>query len=201
MKRIFILLLLLICQHVVEAQKKFDFSQTGIKVAYMGSVTLPGFKVGVELPIKVITKTKQRSWGTKTILKERYWTLNLGFYHHPDFHDNLYLLAERQFRRQYSNGFFMELAPGVGYSRTFLGAATYALDPDGTVSKKSFVGYNHLMLSAAGGLGYDFSKTKNLPFKCFLKPSILVITPYNSTLYFRPTYEIGLIYKLGSKLN
>jgi hypothetical protein len=201
MKRIFALLLWLICQHVAEAQKKLDFSQVGIKAAYLSSVTLPGFKVGVELPTKVITKTKQRSWGTKTILKERYWTLNLGFYHHPDFHNNLYLLAERQFRRQYSKGFFMDFAPGIGYSRTFLGAATYALDADGNVAKKNLVGYNYLMYSLSGSFGYDFSKTKNQPFKLYFKPSAFALTPYNSTFYLRPTYEIGMIYKLGSKGN
>ena len=194
MKKLFALFLWLACLHSTQAQMS-------IKAAYMSSVTFPGFKVGIEMPTKVKTITKQRSWGTKTILKERYWTLNVGFYHHPDFHDHLYLLAERQFRRQYSKGFFMELAPGIGYSRTFLGKATYTLADDGTVSKKTLAGYNFLMLSVAAGVGYDFSKTKNLPFKLYLKPSFFAIAPYNSTKYMRPTYEIGMIYPLGSKKN
>lgn len=194
MKKLFALLFCLVSLHNAQAQM-------GIKAAYMSSVTLPGFKVGVEIPTKVITKTKQRSWGTKTILKERYWTFNLGFYHHPDFHDNLYLLAERQFRRQYSKGFFMEFAPGVGYSRTFLTKSTYTLKDDGTVSKKSLAGYNYLMLSMAGSIGYDFSKTKNLPFKLYLKPSLFTIAPYNSSKYIRPTYEIGVVFPLNSKEN
>jgi hypothetical protein len=202
MKKIAVLFLWLICQHVAEAQDNLGFSHAGIKAAYMGSVTYPGFKVGVEIPTKIITKTKQKSWGTKTILKERSWTLNLGFYHHPDFHSNLYLLVERQFRRQYSKGFFMDFAPGVGYSRTFLGGATYALDADGNgVTKKSLVGYNYLMLSLAGSFGYDFSKTQHQPFKMYLKPSLFTISPYNSFVYIRTTYEIGVIYPLGSNKN
>jgi hypothetical protein len=194
MKKLFALLLWLICQHAAQAQD----TKVGIKAAYMGSVTLPGFKVGVEFPAKVIVVNKQRSWGTKTILKERYWTLNVGFYHHPNFHDNLYFLVERQWRRQYGRGFFMELAPGVGYSRTFLGNPTYTLADDGTVSQKSLAGYNYLMLSVAGSLGYDFSKTTNLPIKLYLKPSFFAIMPYNSTKYMRPTYEIGVIFPVGA---
>lgn len=194
LKKLFVLLLWLLFQQAAKAQKNLGFSNAGIKGAYMGSVTFPGFKVGVEIPTKIITVTK----GTRTILKERYWTLNVGFYHHPDFHDNLYFLVERQWRRQYGRGFFIELAPGVGYSRTFLGNATYTLADDGTVSQKSLAGYNYLMLSMSGSLGYDFSKTTNLPIKLYLKPSFFAIMPYNSTKYMRPTYEIGVIFPVGA---
>jgi hypothetical protein len=201
MKKLFALLLWLICQHTTQAQEKLDYPKVGIKAAYMSSVVSPGFKVGVEFLSKVITVEKQRSWGTKTILKERYWTLNLGFYRQVDFHSNLYLLAERQFRRQYSKGFFMEFAPGIGFSRTFLDNATYTLADNGTVSKKSLAGYNYLMLSMAGSLGYDFSKTKDLPFKLYLKPSLFTILPFNSNKLIRPSYEIGMVFPLGSKKN
>jgi hypothetical protein len=199
MKKYLILLLWLLCQHASQAQEKSDAPKVGIKSAYMSSVISPGFKVGIEYLTKVVTKKKQRSWGTKTILKERYWTLNLGFYRQVDFHSNLYLLAERQFRRQYGKGFFMEMSPGIGYSRTFLDHATYTLADDGTVSKKTLAGYNYLMLSMAGGLGYDFSKTKNLPLKLYLKPCLFTIFPYNSNKLIRPSYEIGVIFTPNSK--
>jgi hypothetical protein len=199
MKKFIMLLLWLLCQHTIHAQEKSDASKVGIKAAYMSSVISPGFKVGVEYLTKVTPKTKQRSWGTKTILKERYWTLNLGFYRQVDFHSNLYLLAERQFRRQYGKGFFMDIAPGIGFSRTFLDKTTYTLADDGTVSKKTLAGYNYLMLSMAGSLGYDFSKTKNLPLKLYLKPSIFTILPFNSNKLIRPSYEIGVIFTPNSK--
>jgi hypothetical protein len=180
MKKLFALLLWLICLHSTKGQKNFELPETSIKVAYMGSVTYPGFKVGIEIPTKVIPVEKQRSWGTKTILKERYWTLNVGFYHHPGFHDNLYFLAERQFRRQYNSGFFTEFSPGLGFSRTFLG-------------------YNYLMVSVAGSIGYDLSKQLDIPLKIYLKPSFFALAPYNSTKYMRPTYEIGMAFPLGSR--
>jgi hypothetical protein len=199
MKKLFMLLLWLLCQQAIQAQEKSDFPKVGFKAAYMSSVTYPGFKVGIEYLTKVTKKGKQKSWGTKEIFKERYWTLNMGFYHHPNIHDNLYLIIERQYRRQYSKGFFLDISPGIGYSRTFLGMETYALADNGTVSKKPLAGYNYLMLSTGGSLGYDFSKTKNRPIKIFLKPSIFAIRPYNSNSYLRPTYEIGMIFTPSSK--
>jgi hypothetical protein len=200
MKQLFILSFCLMSQLTTKAQNKLDFPKTSFKAAYMSSVTLPGFKIGMEYLNKTKLKLKQKSWGTKTISKERYWTLNLGLYHQPELHTNLYLLGEKQFRRQYGKGFFMDLAPGFGYSRAFLTEETYVLTKDGTVSKKTLTGNNYAMLSIGGAVGYDFSKMKKLPLKVYLKPSLFAILPYNSSKYIRPTYEIGLIYKFSKKI-
>lgn len=194
MKKLFVLCTGLMCLNAIYAQKTTELPQTGIKAAYMGSVIYPGFKVGIERPYKVIQLDKTKSRGTKTILKERYWTLNLGYYHHTTFHDNIYLLAEWQMRRQKPKGWFFEFAPGVGYSRTFLGGTTYRVSDNGEVSKKKLAGYNYAMLSVAGGVGYDFSKKSETPVKAFFKPSLFFLAPYNIFVYFRPTVELGIIY-------
>jgi hypothetical protein len=117
----------------------------------------------------------------------------LGFYHHKTFHSNLYFLFERQLRRQYSRGFFLESALGLGYSRTFLSGTTYKVE-NNVVSIKKWAGYNYAMISISGGLGFDFSKKSKRPLKTFIKPSLFVLTPYNSYLYLRPTIELGIIY-------
>jgi hypothetical protein len=194
MKKLVALCIGLFCLHKVHAQNLVNLPPMGVKVSYMGSLLYPGFKIGIEQSYKIRQLNKKKSWGTKTIFKERYWTLNLGYYHHTTFHDNLYLLAEWQLRRQKSNGLFFEFAPGLGYSRTFLNGTTYQVDDDGGVSKVSAAGYNYVMLSIAGGIGYDFSKKTDLDIKAFLKPSILVMAPYNSFLYVRPTVELGIIF-------
>jgi hypothetical protein len=196
MKKLFALIIGLLYLNNTNAQNTNELPQTGIKVAYMGSLIYPGFKVGIERPSKVIQLEK----GSRTILKERYWTLNIGFYHHETFHTNLYLLAERQLRRQYANGLFFEFAPGVGYSRTFLGGTTYQVSDNGTVSTKTLAGYNYLMLSLSGGVGYDFSKKTETPVKAYLKPSLFFLTPSNSFIYVRPTVELGIIYSPKSFL-
>jgi hypothetical protein len=171
---------------------------TGFRASYMGSVIYPGFKLGIERPISVTQVEKQKKNGVKTYNKERYLTMNLGFYHHPTFHDNFYLLAEYQMRRQKSSGWFREFSPGLGYSRTFLGGTTYNVSDKGEVTKATAAGYNYAMLSLAGGIGYDFSKKSDTPLKAFIKPSLLFMAPYNSFVYARPTVELGVVYSAGN---
>jgi hypothetical protein len=179
---------------LIQAQNNVVLPQTSIKAAYMGSIVYPGFKVGIERPYKVIQVDKTRKSGTKTILKEHSLTFNLGYYHHETFHTNIYLLAEWQLRKQRSKGWFTEFAPGLGYSRTFLDGTAYRVDDNGQVTKMSISGYNYAMLSIAGGFGYDFSKQKDLPIKAYFKPSLIVMAPYNTFIYFRPTVEVGVVY-------
>jgi hypothetical protein len=198
MKLNFLILLMLSVALASNAQisSKPQMPQTSIKAAYLGSIVYPGFKVGIERPYKVIQVEKHRKNGTKTILKERSLTANLGFYHHETFHNNFYLLFERQKRRQKMNGWFSEIAPGLGYSRTFLGGTTYKVDENGEVSKKSAAGYNYVMASVAFGGGYNFAMKKDLPIKAYYKVSLFTMFPYNSFVYLRPTVELGATYSL-----
>jgi hypothetical protein len=200
MKKIVVLFVCFCNTYILNAQDAKNNATTNIKVAYLGSIIYPGFKVGLERPYRIKQIIKKKSWGTKTIIRERAFALNLGFYHHQTFHDNLYLLGEWQFRRQQPKGMFYEFAPGLGYSRTFLGGTTYKVDDNGVLSKQNLAGYNYLIASIAGGLGYDFSAKKIAPIKVYVKTSLLVMAPYNSFIYPRPTIELGLIYKLKSFL-
>jgi hypothetical protein len=196
MKNVLLLFSTLFCISLLHAQDVKSNETTNVKFAYLGSIIYPGFKMGLERPYRIKQINKKKSWGTKTIIRERAFALNLGFYHHQTFHDNLYLLGEWQFRRQQPKGMFYEFAPGLGYSRTFLGGTTYKVDDNGVVSKQNLAGYNYAVGSIAGGLGYDFSIKNIAPIKLYLKTSLLVMAPYNSFLYARPTVEIGANYKL-----
>ena len=139
--------------------------QKAIKAAYLGSIIYPGFKIGFERPYKAYQIDKSKRWGTKSVMTERYWTANLGYYHHPNFHDNLFLLLEWQKRRQNANGWFMDLAPGLGYSRTFLGGTAYTVSDNGTVEIKKLAGYNYALLAASFGGGYNWGMKKENPLK------------------------------------
>ncbi len=179
------------------AQTAIPMPQTSVKAAYLGALIYPGFKIGIERPYKVIQVEKTRKRGTKTYLKERYLTANIGYYHHATFHDNFYLLIERQKRRQKPSGWFTEIAPGIGYSRTFLGGATYEVSDAGEVSKKALAGYNYAMLSVAFGGGYNFAVKKEKPMKIYGKISVFGMFPYNSFVYLRPTVEVGMARSFG----
>jgi hypothetical protein len=198
--KIILFSMLFVASHfLAQAQNEKTEAATNIKAAYMGSIVYPGFKVGIERPYKHIEKTKKNG---KVIQKDRFLSLNLGFYKHQTFHSNVYLLAERIRRRTAPSGFFMETAPGIGVSRTFLDGTTYNVSDAGEVTKKTAAGYTYAMLSLAGSIGYDFSKkSENRPFAMYLKPSVFVMLPYNSFVYARPTLELGIIYKPSNFLN
>jgi hypothetical protein len=98
-------------------------------------------------------------------------------------------------RRINNKGFFTEFSAGTGFSRTFLGGTTYRVDNLGEVTVIRFAGYNYALIIAGAGLGYDFSKLKGKPISVFYKLSMLTMFPYNSTFYFRPAMELGLIYR------
>lgn len=169
-------------------------TQTGLKAAVLGSLIYPGLKLGLERPYKVIQVEKNRRRGEKIILKERYLSANLGYYHHPTFHDNLYLLLERQKRRQGMTGWFREHAMGLGYSRTFLGGETYEVSEEGQVDRKKQAGHHYALFSFAAGGGYNFAAQSRQPIKIYGKLSLLGFFPSNSFIDLRPTLELGLIF-------
>jgi hypothetical protein len=167
-----------------------------LTLSYISTLIYPGTSFGIEFPVNTIFVSKQnKPAGVKDYTKERFITTNLSWYHHPAFHDNIYLSAGWMMRRTKSRGFLTEFSPELGVSRTFLGGTTYQVDDNGNATIKKFAGYYYALVSIGGGIGYDFSKTKQLPFLIFSKFNVLLMFPYNSTIYLRPVVEIGLIYK------
>jgi hypothetical protein len=135
----------------------------------------------------------------KSYKKERLVTGNLNWYHHPYFHDNLYLTAEWVMRRTKSTGFVSEFSAGPGYSRTFLGGTTYKVDNTGNIRIVRNAGYNYALITIGGGFGYDFSVVKHFPFSAVVTMNVISMFPYNSTIYVRPVLEFGVRYKLPGK--
>lgn len=197
MKKISLLLLLAIQVFFLKAQAPgtgLRLPQTAIKAAYLGAVAYPGFKIGVERPYRITQFEKARSKGAKIYSNEYFFTANLGFYHHATFHDNIFLLVEWQKRRQKASGWFWEMAPGAGFSRTFLSGETYTVSDEGIVDIKPAAGYNYALLSFSYGGGYNFSIKKKNPLKAYGKISLMAMFPYNSFIYLRPTVEAGIAY-------
>ena len=168
-----------------------------LKVSYNSSLIYPGARLGAEYSVKSFNVAKTKKSGKKKDFdKERFVSANLGWYHHPNFQDNMYLTGGWTMRRTHSKGFFTEFSPEIGLSRTFLGGTTYKVDNNGNVSVVKLAGYYYALLTVGGGVGYDYSKVKHKPFILFYKLNLLSMYPYNSTIYVRPAMEIGLIYKL-----
>jgi hypothetical protein len=169
---------------------------SGIRLAYNSSIIYPGIRLGIDFPVYIVNVLKTNDTMTAiSAVKERFVSADAGWYHHPDFHDNICFTAEWTMRRINNKGFFTEFSAGPGYSRTFLGGTTYRVDNSGEVTVIRFAGYNYAMLIAGVGLGFDFSKLKREPFSVYSKFNMLMMFPYNSTIYFRPAIEFGLIFR------
>ncbi len=167
----------------------------GWKLAYNSSLIYPGARAGIEIPVKSIRITRENRPGKiPSLTKYRFITANIGWYHHPEFHDNIYPTAGFIMRRTKSSGFITEFSPEIGYSRTYLGATTYRIDNNGRVTIEKHAGYSYMLLSVGEGVGYDFSVTRSKPFIAFLKFNLLMMFPYNSTIYLRPAIDAGLIF-------
>jgi hypothetical protein len=180
-----------VAQVATHAQK--DTVACHLKLAYNSSLVYPGARAGVEYPIrqKVVL---QKDTDIVRYTRVQLLSVNLGWYHHPYFHDNIYLTLGYTWRKVHASGYFTEVSPELGYSRTFLGATTYQVDDYGNVSIHRWAGYSYALASFGGGWGYDFSVKKHLPFAVFGKLNMLCMFPYNSTFYLRPAAEIGFIY-------
>jgi hypothetical protein len=169
---------------------------SAIKASLDGSILYPGAGVGIEIPIysiKLIRKMDKPA--EKLIIKDRFVSLNAGWYHHPDYHDNLYLTLDWIMRSTRKSGFFMEFTPGLGYSRTFLGGTTYREDNNGNIEIIKSAGYSYAVAEIGAGLGYSFSELKGIPLSVYWDFNILTMFPYNNTMYFRPVMELGVIYR------
>lgn len=165
---------------------------SNLKLAYNATIIYPGFRVGVEYPIKRIDVTKHRKKrSVRHFSKHRYLSGEVGYYHHKTFHDNIYLLFGWQMRKQRPRGFFTEFSPALGYSRTFLGGETYRVDDAGNIKLLKLAGYNYAMLAIGGGCGYSFKSRVS----AYFRPSLLTMFPSINHVYIRPTVELGVIWQ------
>jgi hypothetical protein len=174
--------------------KKYSFKYN-LKLAYYSTIIYPGASAGIEFPIqKLNSGLAEKYKKNRTIYRSRFISGNLNWYHHPYFHDNLYLTAELVMRRTNSNGFISEFSFGPGYSRTFLGGTTYRVNESGDISIVTLAGYNYALLTIGGGFGTDLSVKRKMPFSAVARMNLISMFPYNSTVYIRPVLEIGLRY-------
>lgn len=164
-------------------------------LASNSSLIYPGMKVGLELPLRTVGVTRLRKTGApKVFTRDLFLTTSANWYHHPTFHDNTYLTLGLLNRRTTTKGFFRETSAEIGVSRTFLGGTTYQVTDEGRVSMEKAAGHYYGVATMGAGLGYDFSQTGTLALALYAKLNMLVLFPYNSTLYGRPTLEVGLVY-------
>ena len=184
-----------LCQAQNDSVSISYVSKFNLKLSYNSSLIYPGLTTGIEFPIRYIdVMVSNNQKVVRYYSKGRFISGSLNWYHHPNFHDNLYITAEWVMRRTKYTGFISEFSAGPGYSRTFLGGITYKVNDQGNISIHKLAGYNYAMITIGGGFGYDFSMKKQLPFSGIATMNLISMFPYNSTIYFRPVLELGILY-------
>jgi hypothetical protein len=192
---IFAVLFTVYCNAQIDSTSKLNTCEYKLKLAYNSSLIYPGISTGIEFHLcKMDSILSVRHTGSKPLTRTRFISANLNWYHHPAFHDNLYLTAEWVMRRTRKNGFISEFSFGPGFSRTFLGGTTYIINGSGDVSVVKLAGYSYALLTIGEGFGIDFSVKKRLPFSTVAKMNLITMFPYNNTVYFRPVLELGIRY-------
>jgi hypothetical protein len=169
-----------------------------LSLSYNGSIIYPGAGIGVELPVKSTHIDRvTSSVHARNLYRDRLFVSHLSWYHHPGFQDNLYWTAGWLMRRTWSSGRFVEFDPEIGISRTFLGATTYQVSDQGQVSRERAAGYWYGLIAPGIGTGYNLFLRKMLPIKLFCRFNLLMLFPYNSTVYLRPVISAGWIINLS----
>jgi hypothetical protein len=166
-----------------------------LKLTYNSSLIYPGLSAGIEYEVlqSGIWAYKKRN-KDKFYGKGRFISGNINWYHHSEFHDNLYLTVEWVMRRTKENGFISEFIAGPGLSRTFLGGTTYKVNDSGDISIEKLAGYYYGLVTIGAGFGFDLSVKEKLPISAIVRMNLIVMFPYNSTIYVRPLLEIGIRY-------
>jgi hypothetical protein len=166
------------------------------RLAYMGSILYPGIKAGVEYPIR----TKHFVYQVDSIFvtkksKQRSVTLNLGWYHHKTFHSNYILTVGYLWRRTNKKRWFADVEPQLGVSRTFIDGTVYSVDANNKIDNKKSAGDWFLASQLSFSIGKELLIAKRKePLKIYLRPTLILLKPYNNFIYVRPSVEIGAIY-------
>jgi hypothetical protein len=177
----------------VVAQKDTSFIASGslrYEILPMFSTKHFGTQVGISrlLKLKEIHKISQ-----KVIRKERWLSLDIGFYSQPDLHNSLFLTGSYSLRRINSHGFYTQFRPFLGVAETFLNEESYSVDANNNVKLNGLVGNFYL----TGGFGLDIGKVFSPQKSSFIRDihAGFLLQSYYPNFGFialSPGFQVGL---------
>jgi hypothetical protein len=138
------------------------------------------------------TYKSKKSGRTKLIKRDRSLFFDLGYYYQSGLHHNWFNIASYSMRRINKKGYYTELAPMLGISRTFLTDETYSVDEDGAVALKKAAGSWYIASGLSYGIGKSFSGAKDYFLKdIYLKLVVQMFYPNNQFIAIKPTFQVG----------
>ncbi len=188
-----ILLFFLLSVAPVLAQKDTSFIATSpmrYEILPLFSTKHFGSQIGISrlLKLKEIHKISQ-----KIIRKERWLSLDLGFYSQPELHNSLFLTGSYSLRRINPHGFYTQFRPFLGVAETFLNEESYSVDANNNVKLNGLTGNFYV----TGGFGLDIGKAFSSQKSSFIRDihaGLLIQTYYPNFgfIALRPAFQIGL---------
>ncbi len=179
-----------------------------LNVSYFGETGIhPGLKVGLSHTLwekekhhKRWFKGRQNRLGPKVKMYQLFGGANLAVYSHPNNHTGVLPNLEVGWKRiNMRRGSFFGAQLGIGYLRRFYNVATYELGEGGEPDKVSAAGRGMFVPSFAFLWGKDLSVKGKTPISWHIKPTVMMLAPYNHTNVFSFALELGVSYRLGKK--
>jgi len=169
-----------------------------IQVAYFGeSVYHPGLKLAFEYVLidKVSRRSVRKNTRTKVINRQIFVNGHMAGFYHPNNSSVLLLGSEIGYRKIKTKGWQKSIGVGLAYAHTFLDHPTYTLDETNTIEQIPAAGQSGMAAMASVSFGRDLWKPKQIPVAWYIKPMVLIQTPYNHVAALRLIGEVGISYK------
>ena len=171
---------------------------TIIKTSSLFSTRSIGFQASVEKYFihKEINKLR-KSGRIKTIKKDRFLSLDLGYYYQSGLHHNWFLTGTYSLRRTGKRGFYAEFSPFIGLSRTFIAEETYKVNSNGDVELSHLSGDWYLTSGFGYGMGKTFDTPKSFLLKdIYAKLFIQYMYPNFGFIGLKPSIQVGTSFSL-----
>jgi hypothetical protein len=176
---------------------------TPLRIVAMGTPLNPGFKIGLNFPLRNIERRSFRGDinGLRKI-QDRYITTDLGAYHHKNAFENLFFNIEYASRRTNGQGYFWQWSAGAGVNYTLQSLITpislSELDTIQLPRVNQWYGTPILALS----IGRDFAQRRynKIPIAIYLRGSgnyMIPILRHHKVGYFYPTAELGFQFMIN----
>ena len=157
-----------------------------------------GFQASVEKYFiqKEINKLR-KSGRIKTIKKDRFLSLDLGYYYQSGLHHNWFLTGTYSLRRTGKHGFYAEFSPFIGLSRTFIAEETYKVNSNGDVELSHLSGDWYLTSGFGCGIGKTFDTQKSFLLNdIYAKLFMQYMYPNFGFIGLKPSIQVGTSFSL-----
>jgi hypothetical protein len=153
-----------------------------------------GSQIGLQ---KLQNQIEVHKKNQKIIFRERFLGLDLSYYSQHYLHNSLSLMPNYTFRRTNPYGFYRQIRPFLGISKTFLNEESYSVNDKNEAVLNGLRGNFYITSGSNLELGKVFKKES---FINDLHVGLMLQAYYPNFRFFalRPSYSVGTSFKINS---